>query len=186
MAKIIGFFQSRAVREHRFSELVKPHIGTLYRMAYRWSQDQDDAEDLVQETLTKLVTRIDEMEQVEKPGPWMVKVLYRCFVDLHRKRKRSPAGDNIGWRADTDLYNERITQLSESGNDILRLQQQRDLVKALEGLNDGQRDVILLHDSEGYSASEVATILEISVGTVKSRLHRARTRLKNFLGEGTF
>jgi len=186
MAKIIGFFQSSAVREHRFSELVSPHIGAMYRMAYRWTQDRDDAEDLVQEALSKLFRRVDDMERIEKLGPWLVKVLYRCFVDQHRKHGRTSGGGNSGWRADTELLDGEIASLPDETDDIRRLQLQRDLASALEGLNDEQRDVILLHDTEGYSAAEVAAILDISTGTVKSRLHRAREQLKNFLGDGTF
>ena len=155
-------------------------------MAYRWTQDRDDTEDLVQETLTKLVERVDAMERVEKLGPWLVKVQYRCFVDLYRKRSRSPSGEGGVWRADMDLLDERIDTLPQGSDDIRRLELQRDLVRAMEGLSGEQRDVILLHDAEGYSAAEVASILDISAGTVKSRLHRARAHLKNFLGEGTF
>lgn len=186
MTKIIKFFEMRAAREHRFSELVRPHIGSLYRMAYRWTQDRDDAEDLVQEALTKLVGRVDDMERVEKLGPWLVKVQYRCFVDLYRKRSRSPDGENPGWRADTDLLDERIAALPEGADVIRRLELQRDLARAMEGLSGEQRDVILLHDTEGYSIDEVASIMEISAGTVKSRLHRAREQLKKYLGDGTF
>jgi len=186
MAKIIGFFQSRAVREHRFSELVSPHIGSLYRMAWRWTQDSDLAEDLVQETLTKLFPRVDELEGVEKLGPWLVRVQYRCFVDMYRKRSRAPACENLGWRADTDLLDARIAAAPDGSDDIHRLELQRDLARALENLGEDQRDVILLHDAEGYSAGEVAAILNISIGTVKSRLHRARNQLKKFVGDGTF
>lgn len=186
MAGIIGFFQSRAVREHRFSELVSPHIGSLYRMAYRWTQDRDDAEDLVQETLARLFRRVDDMERIEMLGPWLVKVLYRCFVDQYRKRSRTPEGDNHAWRADTELLDEELARRPEGADEARRLQLQRDLARALETLSDAQRDVILLHDTEGYSAVEVAAILEISTGTVKSRLHRAREQLKKFLGDGTF
>lgn len=155
-------------------------------MAYRWTQNRDDTEDLVQETLTKLVRRVDDMERVEKLGPWLVKVQYRCFVDLYRKRSRSPSGEGGVWRADTDLLDERIDTLPGGSDDIRRLELQRDLVRAMEGLSGEQRDVILLHDAEGYSATEVASILDISAGTVKSRLYRARAHLKNFLGDGTF
>lgn len=186
MAKIIGFFQSRAVRENRFSELVSPHIGSLYRMAWRWTQDVDQAEDLVQETLTKLFPRADELERVEKLGPWLARVLYRCFVDMHRKRSRSPVCERLGWTADTDLLDARIAALPDGSDDIERLVLQQELARALESLGEDRRDVILLHDAEGYSAAEVATILDISVGTVKSRLHRARNQLKKLVGDGTF
>lgn len=175
MAKITTLFQSRAARDRRFGELVRPHLNAMYRMAYRWAQNPEDAEDLVQETLTKVVDRVDEMEQVDKLQSWLIKILYRCFVDLHRKRARSPTES---WAADLDVLNEEI---QPGMDDAAQLEARRDLLKALETLNDDQRDVVFLHDTEGYSASEIASILEISPGTVKSRLHRARSYLKYFL-----
>lgn len=169
MANVIQFFQSRAVRDRRFSKLVRPHLDALYRMAYRWAQNPEDAEDLVQETLVKVVDRVDEMEQLEKLRSWLIKILYRCFVDLHRKRGRTPTQE---WTADIDLLDE---------DNAKQLEYRRDLLKALETLNHEQRDVVLLHDTEGYTAAEVASILDISQGTVKSRLHRAREHLRKFL-----
>lgn len=186
MTKILDLFQGRKARNDRFSRLVRPHLDLLYRMAYRWTQSRDDAEDLVQETLVKLVDHVGEMERVEKLSSWLIKVLYRNFVDLYRKRLRSPLDETHPWRADVSLIDELITRHRGEENAIKRLELQRDLLKALETLNAGQREVILLHDTEGYSAAEVSSILGISLGTVKSRLHRARLHLKNFLGPGTF
>lgn len=181
MAKIIDFFQSRTVRERRFDELIRPHIRALYRMAYRWTQSPEDAEDLIQEALVKLVNRIGEMERVEKLRPWLIKILYRCFVDFHRKQGRTPLADNPGRGADTTLFEERIAESRPDQDSVKRLELQRDLVKALDTLDEDQWNVVLLHDTEGYTAAEIASILEISIGTVKSRLHRARSHLKSFL-----
>jgi RNA polymerase sigma-70 factor, ECF subfamily len=181
MANIIDFFKYRKSQEDRFTKLVRASIKPMYSMAYRWTQNRDDAEDLVQDTLTKLLDHVDEMEKVEKLNPWLIKVLYRCYIDFHRKRARSPSQDISDWRGDTSVIDEMI--LHKPAKDSLgkQLGLQRDLIKALESLNNDQRNIVLLHDSEGYSAAEIASILEISIGTVKSRLHRARLNLKRFL-----
>ncbi|MEX2488209.1 MAG: RNA polymerase sigma factor [Pseudomonadales bacterium] len=185
MAKIIEIFRTRAARDRRFRELVQPHLKPMYRVAYRWAQNAEDAEDLVQETLTKVSGRIDEMEKIETRGPWLIKILYRSFVDFHRKRGRSPGDSPSNRDADSDLLDEELGNAANP--DIARrLELQRDLLKALEVLNADQREVILLHDAEGYTATEVALILDISEGTVKSRLHRARAHFKNFWCDGTF
>lgn len=183
MAKILALFRIQETRNRRFSELVHPHLHTLYRMAYRWTQSRQDAEDLVQETLIKLVDRIGEMERVEKLKPWLIKVLYRTFVDQHRKSGKSPGLNGSTWRGDVSQINGLIDQLPDENINVLkRLELQRGLIRALETLNDDQRDIILLHDMEGYTAHEIGSILDISIGTVKSRLHRARAHLKRILG----
>lgn len=178
MAKVTRLFKGRAARDRRFTELVRPHLSVMYRMAYRWAQNPEDAEDLVQETLIRVVDRVDEMEQLDQLRSWLIKILYRSFVDLHRKHSRSPTQQASEWTADMDVLEE---DGRSDDSDASQLDSRRDLLKALETLNDDQRDVIFLHDTEGYSATEVASILDISPGTVKSRLHRARTYLKHFL-----
>jgi len=178
-------FQLPLRREERFTALVRPHIGLMYRMAYRWTQSREESEDLVQDVLTRLVTQLDSLEQIEKLSPWLIKVLYRRYVDLYRRQTRSPidTSHNYGQYCDDALYQE---QTADSNDQLHRLELQRTLNNALAKLNDDQRDAVLLHDVEGHSVLDVADILEVSVGTVKSRLHRARNKLKKLLQPGTF
>lgn len=170
-------------REDQFTAMVRPHIGLMYRMAYRWTQNRDEAEDLVQDVLTRLVNRMHELSRVEKLSPWLVKVLYRRYVDLYRRQAKSPIDSDFNWHSDDPLYQE---QLVDTHDRLHRLELQRVLNQALATLDDDQRDVVLLHDVEGHSVLDVADILDISVGTVKSRLHRARKKLKFSLRPGTF
>ncbi len=187
MASIISLFRSHRNKKDLYQALLRPHIELMYRMAYRWTQSQCDAEDLVQDILVRLVNRVEEMQQVDNLRPWLIKILYNRFVDLYRRHKNSPLEeDSPNWQADSDEIVSRIDQAQDDHDVLGQLELQQELLLALETLDDDQRDTILLHDVEGYSALEVAEILEISVGTVKSRLHRARNKLKNVLTAGTF
>jgi RNA polymerase sigma-70 factor (ECF subfamily) len=187
LASIISLFRSHRGQKSLFQALLRPHIELMYRMAYRWTQSQADAEDLVQDILIRLANRVDEMQQIDNLRPWLIKVLYHRYVDLYRHRKSSPIEEDVpSWQADDDMLTSRIDNARDDQDLIHRLELQQTLLKALETLDDDQRDTVLLHDVEGYSALEVAEILEINVGTVKSRLHRARARLKIFLSAGTF
>ncbi|MCX2778245.1 RNA polymerase sigma factor [Microbulbifer thermotolerans] len=165
--------------EERFVALVSPHIRRMYRMAFRWTMNAAEAEDLVQDVLISLLPKVAQIEKVERLGPWLIKVLYRRFVDLYRSRQASPIDETVCVEGDeffapTDCDNYR------------RLELRRALNRALRSLDGPWRDIVLLHDVEGYSAIEVADILEINIGTVKSRLHRARKKLKKILAEETF
>lgn len=174
----------RKAPEDRFTALVRPHLDAMYRAAWRWTQHREEAEDLVQDVLIKAVGRVDEMERLDRLRPWLVKILYRRFVDLYRRQRRTPIDQEAGWQADGMLFDELLERVGDDTDAIARVEQQRALVRGLEQLNDAQRDTVLLHDVEGYAALEVAEILEVSVGTVKSRLHRARGRLREFLDAG--
>lgn len=176
MSAIIKLFRSRPSRKDRFHELLRPHVEFMYRMAYRWTQSQTDAEDLVQDILARLATRLDEMEQVDSLRPWLLRVLYNRYVDLYRRSRNSPVEENH-WDEDASPVDHAV----DHRDDIARSDSQRMLLDALEQLEDDHRDVVLLHDMEGYTALEVADIMRINVGTVKSRLHRARLRLKEYL-----
>jgi len=186
LASIISLFRSHRNKKDLYQALLRPHIELMYRMAYRWTQSQCDAEDLVQDILVRLVNRVEEMQQVDNLRPWLIKILYNRFVDLYRRHKNSPLEeDSPNWQADSDEIVSRIDQAQDDHDVLGQLELQQELLLALETLDDDQRDTILLHDVEGYSALEVAEILEISVGTVKSRLHRARNKLKNVFAQET-
>ena len=167
-----------------FDRLVQPHLRGLYRFAVRLTGHPEDAEDLVQEVLLKLYPRTQELEEVEDLRPWMNRVLYRQFVDSKRRRSRRPedsftdvlaggdpgefldrfAGGILGPMAEMDA--------TQAGDCIHR---------ALNGLSPDQRTLIILHDMEGWRQEDIAAVLDVAQGTIKSRLHRCRQQLREKL-----
>ncbi len=195
MNTIARLFTGRSRSQDKYISLLRPHVDTMYRMAFRWSGSQQDAEDLVQEVLITLVDRIDEMRSVEQLRPWLIKIVYRRFIDLQRKQTRRPEftesslseADAVSFSAGDNPSVPAIQGApSQTRDPAQSLSQQEVLEWALSNLEPAHKDVILLHDAEGYTATEVAEILEISIGTVKSRLHRAREKIKKILPDGTF
>ena len=162
-----------------FAELIEPHLNHLYQLAFRFCNNRSDAEDLVQDVVLKLLPRHSDMVQIEKLRPWLARVLYHQFVDQYRRQERAAltsVDDNEdGFDLYPDTSNDSPESLTEA--DI----QQRRLQRALQQLNDDQRAVVLLHDVEGYTLVELETILDSPQGTLKSRLNRARARLRDFL-----
>ena len=175
----------------KFEILITPHIKNMYRLAYRFTGNTADAEDLVQDVLVKIYPRRDEVFRIEKLRPWLVKILYRVFVDQHRRAARSPlrllkfTGNGIN-----DLFDETVKNIpSEDPGPAEIFDRQLTYSKilwALAVLNDDQRHLCILHDVEGYTLNELVDILNAPLGTLKSRLHRARAALRQKLNKGTF
>lgn len=172
----------------RFDALLRPHLARLFRLAYRLSGDTGDAEDLVQEVLIKAYGRRDELTSIEALGPWLGRVLYNRFIDDTRSHRRKRLR-TVSLDADADAENVSEPVSPDAGpeaaatveSDITRLQ------AALAELSLDHRTVLLMHDSEGYKLEEIQKITSTPVGTLKSRLHRARARLRDLLAaDGTF
>lgn len=162
----------------RFDELVRPHLTYLYRLAFRFCGNQADAEDLVQDLLLKLYPRSDELEKVDKLRPWMVTSLYRMFVDGTRRKKRSP----LELIDDEVAFYETVTSGESSPqHELAEDQRIGQIQSAFERLSEDHRVLLTLHDIEGYRLVELEKILEVPVGTLKSRIHRARARMRNML-----
>ena len=190
LGSITQLFRSKNSKQHQFTELLRPHVDLMYRMAYRWSRSEHDAEDIVQEVLLRLADRLEEMQAIEQLRPWLLKCVYRRFVDVRRSQSSSPISNDSAFTGsandDEEDYQGATQNFADSHDDFTQMLESDALSKALDCLDDAQREVILLHDLEGYSAVEVADIIEEKLGTVKSRLHRAREKLKNILIDGTF
>ncbi|QEI13389.1 GMC oxidoreductase [Cellvibrio japonicus] len=103
MASILHLFNRRPSPKDRFEALLRPHIELLYRMAYRWTGTQDRAEDLVQDVLVRLASRVEEMEAVEQLRPWLVRILYNRYVDDYRRQRLSPIDTRqSGWEPEAE------------------------------------------------------------------------------------
>lgn len=162
----------------RFEELVRPHIDYLYRLAFRFCGNQEDAEDLVQNLLIKLYPRRAELEEIEKLRPWMVTTLYRMFVDETRKKARTPLEliDD-----ESAFYETRMSEDDQPDQTLAEDQRIDRMQAAFNRLSEDHRVLMTLHDIEGYRLVELESMLGIPVGTLKSRIHRARARMRDLL-----
>jgi len=161
-----------------FDGLVRPHINYLYRLAYRFCGNQEDAEDLVQDLLIKLYPRREELETIEKLRPWLTTSLYRMFVDGIRKKARSPLEliDD-----ETVFYDTRVNEDTQPDEELDEDQRIDQIQSAFNRLSEEHRVLLTLHDIEGYRLVELESMLGIPVGTLKSRIHRARARMRDIL-----
>jgi len=171
---------------HLFDQLVRPHFDRLYRLAYRLTGNRPEAEDLFQELLIKAFGKLDELVDIEEPGSWLSRVMYNLFIDQHRRfaRQRMHVVD------EGHLPGDGLAGLPGSDNPAAeseRIERLMQLDAALQQLSEEHRIVVLLHDTEGYKLTEIQDLTGVPVGTVKSRLHRARARLRQILtADGTF
>lgn len=172
--------------QHTFEKRVRPHFDRLYRLAWRLTGQKAEAEDLFQELLIKAYGKLDDLVNIDEPGSWLSRMMYNLFIDerrrfarrrMHTVEEGEMAGDGIAGLAGTDspaMNHERHEQFVK-------------LDAALSELSDEHRLIVLLHDTEGYKLTEIQELIGIPVGTVKSRLHRARARLREILTKsGTF
>lgn len=162
----------------QFEDLIRPHLKTLYSLAYRLTGQRDDAEDLVQDLLLKVFPRLEEMQEIDKLSPWLSRILYRQFVDQYRKKKRSPL---TSMEDETAVYETHASEQREPADEVNSLLTADILNVVLQEINEDQRILVLLHDVEGYSLQEISEMMDVPIGTLKSRHNRARTKLREII-----
>lgn len=144
----------------------------LHGIAYMWCRNHPQADDLVQETFAKALKNIAQLREAKAIDAWLYHILYHCWLDARRRERKTE---------DIDAVNEAGELVSESSpEDVVAAARVR---AAVLRLPDGQREVLSLVDIEGFSYGEVSTILNIPVGTVTSRISRAREALRVELAE---
>jgi RNA polymerase sigma factor (sigma-70 family) len=168
-----------------FAQLMREHVPTLYRSAYRWTGAADRAEDLVQQLLVRLYPRLAELRELDRLRPWVLRVMYRIFVDELRRERASPVQFGADPAAAAETASSEDEPWLDPGPGPAELAErqltQERLVRAWERLGEEHRVVLSLHDIEDYTLPELAEIMDIPLGTLKSRLHRARARLRELL-----
>jgi RNA polymerase sigma-70 factor (ECF subfamily) len=122
-----------------FDALVRPHLDRLYRLAYRFTNSREDAEDLVQSLLIKLLPQTERLALLDLPGPWMARALYNLYIDQARQRRRQQAA--IGSPLTEDGVLEAIAdEFSDSPEQAVeRNQREQRLAQALAALSDDHR-----------------------------------------------
>jgi RNA polymerase sigma factor (sigma-70 family) len=166
-----------------FDKEFMPHIDSMYNFAFRLTNDEDDANDLVQDTYLKAFRFINSFSQGTNAKAWLFRILKNSFINDFRKKSKEPA--KVDYQDVETTYNSEEDAETNQTVD-LRVESVQDLIgdeiaNALNALPVDFRTVIILCDVEGFTYEEMAKILDIPIGTVRSRLHRARMLLKEKL-----
>jgi RNA polymerase sigma factor (sigma-70 family) len=169
---------------HVFHSEFMPHINSMYNFGYRLTLDPDDANDLVQDTYLKAFRFIDSFEQGTNAKAWLFRILKNSFINDYRKKSKEPA--KVDYQEVESYYNS--DEVDRQITPDLRVESLQDMIgdeisNALNALDVDFRTVIILCDLEGFKYDEMAKILDIPIGTVRSRLHRARNLLKEKLSD---
>jgi len=172
------------VDRSQFEKLALEHLNAVYRMAMQLVRHPDEASDLVQETFLKALRVAERFE--ERGGgirPWLFKILHNVFYTRLNQAKRRPvlAGDVPGAVLDEAGADDTDRSWDLAGLDWERVDER--LKAAIEGLRPEYRTVLLLWGVEGLKYRQIADVQDIPIGTVMSRLHRARSILTSQLSE---
>lgn len=175
---------SEQEKQRIFDHEFMPHINSMYNFAYRLTLDEDDAKDLLQDTYLKAFRFIDSFQQGTNAKAWLFRILKNSFINDYRKKSKEPS--KVDYQEVESYYNSEDVDRQITPD--LRVEALQDMIgdeisNALNSLDVDFRTVIILCDLEGFKYDEMAKILDIPIGTVRSRLHRARNLLKEKLSE---
>ncbi len=168
-----------------FEAAAIPYLDGLYNMAFRLTRNAEDAEDLIQETYFKAYKHYDKFEAGTNLKAWLFRIMKNTFINGYRKRQSQPPQSTFSEIEDSfeDMIKASDGQIKNPEQELLTKVLDEDVQLALDALREDYRMVILLVDLEGFSYKEAASILEVPVGTVMSRLYRGRRMLEKVLLE---
>lgn len=169
-------------KQSLFEQEALPHMNALYSFAVRLCRDRDDASDLLQETFLKGFRFFDKFESGTNCKAWLFRILKNTYINQYRKDKKEP--DTIEYDTIEEFYDLIRSESSESTDLQKRIFDNLlddEISIALDSLPESFRTAIILCDLEGMTYDEISEILECPIGTVRSRLHRARNILASKL-----
>ncbi len=158
-----------------WEDIVAEHSARVYRLAYRLTGNRQDAEDLTQDVFIRVFRSLDTYEPGNFPG-WLHRITTNLFLDRVRRKSRVRM-DGFGEGAEDRLLSHEV--LPEYA--VHDANFDPDIEAALASLSDDFRVAVVLCDIEGLSYEEIAAVLGVKLGTVRSRIHRGRTQLRETL-----
>ena len=169
-------------RNDEFIKEAMPHESALYNYALKIAGNSDDAQDLVQETYYKAYRHFDKFQSGTNSKAWMFMILKNSFINDYRKSKREPY--KLDYEQIQNFYENVKSDRSQTNNldkEYYNNLLDDELTEAIDKLPTKMKEVFLLCDLEGHSYEETAELVACPIGTVRSRLHRARHMLQEIL-----
>ena len=180
--------------KHWFGQRIEEHLDALYSFALRLTRNAADAEDLVAESVTKAWSAIGTLDDRDRFRPWMFRILHNRFISDYRKKAARPAEvtfEELSVYGDEDEIEPVLVQQPEEflawwanpEQAFVNILLGNDIIVAIERLPEAFRIVVLLINVEGLSYDEAAQVLDVSPGTIRSRMNRGRMLLQRALWE---
>jgi len=172
--------ESLAGRSAAFGELVRRYQDRLFNAVFRVLENAEDAADVVQDAFINAFQSLNSFKGDSEFFTWLYRIAFNAAISLRRKRKvvlrlDGEDGDRGSEPADP-------SDLVRPGQGLERAEEDAQLVAALNRLSPEHRAVLVLKDLEEQKYEDIAEILDVPIGTVRSRLHRARLELRELLG----
>jgi RNA polymerase sigma-70 factor, ECF subfamily len=190
---LIESFRNTKDSSH-FKSLVRRYQNRIYSAAYRILGNTEEAEEVVQETYIKVHHNLAKFRQESSFGSWIFKIAHNICIDILRSRRRNLGGVQLlsfdpqsSFESDesTETSSSVVSQVADEApcpSTMLDMNEQSEIIEAsLKELPENQRTVVVLHDIEGFSYQEISDIVGANLGTVRSRLHYGRLRLRQLL-----
>ena len=163
-----------------FETLILPHRGALFVQARQLTGNAADAEDLVQETLVRAYDRFDTLRAEETVKAWLHTILRHLFINDYHRKGRGLQPLSVGLAEEMDRYGITAPDASPEGI-VLGRMESRALLQAVAALPKRYREILVSADMQGLTYQQIADRLGLPVGTVRSRLSRARQRVQRSL-----
>jgi RNA polymerase sigma-70 factor (ECF subfamily) len=169
-----------------FEHQVAPLIGDLYRQALRMTRHHADAEDLVQDTMTKAFAAFTSFRPDSNIAAWLYRILVNTHISNCRKMQRRPTQHLAEGITDAHLLASAARSaggLPSAEDQALKRFGDHDVIAAMRALPEQFRTTVYYADVEGLPCKEIAAVMDAPLGTVVSRLHRGRRHLRRLLAE---
>lgn len=169
-----------------FEELINNYEKKAYNIAYRMMNNEEDAKDMTQEALIKIYKSIKSFREESTFSTWLYRIVTNvCLDELRRRKKMETIPLEINTEGDKGTIRFEIGADEETPEDLYEQAELRQVILSMiNSLKEDYRTVIILRDMQGFSYEEISIILGCSLGTIKSRINRARNALKDKLRLG--
>ncbi len=165
-----------------FNRLVLKYQDTAYNVAYRILSDPDEAADAVQDSFIKAFKRLGQLHGGSFKA-WLLRIVTNSCYDRLRKKKRHPTVSMDASQEDGEPFHQWPSHAPSPEEMALRHETEQIIQRGISQLPPEQRTVLVLSDIEGLSYKEIAEVTQVPIGTVRSRLARARARMRKYLQE---